>query len=511
MTTPTTQMNALPLQALLALQTHSTTPGNVLPAELLDAGEVEVLSERTVLLHRVLEALSEDDLHLPALVAIWNAARDNDPIGQRLLCSLLEVRQSGLELLQEMIRPSQSMRCCLLQRRGRALGPRAEAVSRAAWNWMGQVGIECQDVEAAPGGVLSRLHQRAQEHIKALVAGGIQSNELSWLRGLAETELEARAQRLENMAERVGAYDGRAIARILPHLSREEERIRDTRHMLVQWPETDELCRRSPVLVNFLEERSYRKLVDALETTAGGRELAHVLRLLPQRVPVTRSLLFVAATLRAVQAAMPANASHPLDAARSLMVALQIMQPDGSVLLAIDEEQARCLKPLIERLSFESPRPGTLCLRYHDDLHYQLLSPDGTPVLVEAARQVPRDIRQLVLDNLQNEHMLCGFLGSPRVVSSPGLVEIVVRRTRSIKILLDIANRRELHTGHANGNVPEALLTHPSNIPVSALRKFVHVRYVDRSALTNMANRGTRVRPEVRNMALAYLKSLGNR
>ena len=56
-----------------------------------------------------------------------------------------------------------------------------------------------------------------------------------------------------------------------------------------------------------------------------------------------------------------------------------------------------------------------------------------------------------------------------------------------------------------------AKLSHPSNTPVSSLRKFVHVRYVDRSTLTSMSNRGTRVQPEVRSMATAYLKSIGTR
>jgi hypothetical protein len=46
---------------------------------------------------------------------------------------------------------------------------------------------------------------------------------------------------------------------------------------------------------------------------------------------------------------------------------------------------------------------------------------------------------------------------------------------------------------------------------MSAIRKFAHVRYVDRAALTRMANRGTRVRPEVRQMVEAYLKTINPR
>ena len=77
-------------------------------------------------------------------------------------------------------------------------------------------------------------------------------------------------------------------------------------------------------------------------------------------------------------------------------------------------------------------------------------------------------------------------------------------------MLLEIANRRELHTGAANRNVPRTLLWHPTGIPVSALRKFVHVRYVDRIELTAMAARNSRARPEVRQMVASYLAALGS-
>ena len=78
------------------------------------------------------------------------------------------------------------------------------------------------------------------------------------------------------------------------------------------------------------------------------------------------------------------------------------------------------------------------------------------------------------------------------------------------EMLAEIANRRDLYSGAANINVPRALLWHPSAIPVSALRKFVHVRFVDRAELAALANRGSRARPEVRQMAMTYLASLSS-
>lgn len=179
---------------------------------------------------------------------------------------------------------------------------------------------------------------------------------------------------------------------------------------------------------------------------------------------MTRNLLFLAAVLREMDGMTRPRNSHSLDAACSLMLALQIMQTDGGVLLSLERPEVRLLKPLVERLSLTMPGPGLLLLRYDEPLHYSLLASDGIPLLEAAEKKAPNDIRQL-----------------------------------------------ELHSGPANRNVPAALLAHPSNIPVSAIRKFVHVRYVGRSVLSTMANRGTRVRPEVRNVAAAYLKSITNR
>jgi hypothetical protein len=155
-------------------------------------------------------------------------------------------------------------------------------------------------------------------------------------------------------------------------------------------------------------------------------------------------------------------------------------------------------------------RTSGFTVEYAERRHEPLLPEDGLPELIYPVLQRELDLRQAVANNIQNEHVLCGLLGLPRVASLPGLIETVVIRSRSIKVLLEIANRRELHTGAANRNVPRALLWHPTAVPVSALRKFVHVRFVERGELMALATRGSRARPEVRQMAAAYLDSLSN-
>ena len=153
---------------------------------------------------------------------------------------------------------------------------------------------------------------------------------------------------------------------------------------------------------------------------------------------------------------------------------------------------------------------GGFELEYLPRRHESMLPEDLLPELRYPVVRRELELREAVLSNIGNEHVICGLLSLPRVASLPGLIEMLTVRTRSLKVLLEIANRRDLYSGAANINVPRALLWHPSAIPVSALRKFVHVRFVDRAELAALANRGSRARPEVRQMAMTYLASLSS-
>jgi hypothetical protein len=410
-----------------------------------------------------------------------------------------------------MVRPSQCIRLVLHRGRGHVDRRRKRDLVGRVMRWMRRVGIAEEQVRSRPATVLRDLHDLAKESLAQLAADRLDRSRLSWLRQGVELELEARGLALEALAERIGAYDGRRISRVLPLLTRQEEGIRDAQVLVAAWPATDALLQRRPALLDLLEERPYAKLVESLRHRSGGRELAQVLRLLPQRLPATRDLMFVTAVVaQLLRTPRSRDVAANTDSAHCLLVCLQVMQPDGSVSLRLDRRGLAQNRELLQRLGLAVQPSGVVRLAYDAVRHHAMLDPAGAPMLVPPQRPEANDIRQLVLDNMQNEHILVGLLGNPRVVASAGLVETIVNRTRSIKVLLDIANRRELHSGSANRNVPLALLSHPSNIPVSALRKFVHVRYVDRVSLASMANRGTRVRPEVRSMATQYLKSIGN-
>ena len=135
--------------------------------------------------------------------------------------------------------------------------------------------------------------------------------------------------------------------------------------------------------------------------------------------------------------------------------------------------------------------------------------------------QLPRDVdwtsiskeqvvsyRTLVMTYLDNDNFIFELLNNPRILSQPGIIALIALRSRSMRILSIVATRRDLYTGYANKEVPVNLLQNPGKVPVSALRKFIHVRFIDKATLARFAGKGSSIRDEVRREIQHYLGSL---
>ncbi len=116
--------------------------------------------------------------------------------------------------------------------------------------------------------------------------------------------------------------------------------------------------------------------------------------------------------------------------------------------------------------------------------------------------------KSLVLTYIDNDSFLLQLLNNPKAVGKPGVISVIALRCRSSSVLTLIAHRREYYTGFANKDVPMNLLMNPVRVPMTALRKFIHVRYVDRVSLQRMATRGSSVREEIRQEIYRYLSSV---
>ena len=116
--------------------------------------------------------------------------------------------------------------------------------------------------------------------------------------------------------------------------------------------------------------------------------------------------------------------------------------------------------------------------------------------------------RSLVLSYINNDNFLMELIDNPKATGRQGVISLIAQRCRSSRILSVIANRRDLYTGFSNKEVPVNLLRNPAKVSLTSLRKFIHVRYVDKMSLQSLASRGSQIREEVRREIMHYLSSM---
>ncbi len=116
--------------------------------------------------------------------------------------------------------------------------------------------------------------------------------------------------------------------------------------------------------------------------------------------------------------------------------------------------------------------------------------------------------RTLVLTYMDNDNFIVELLNNPRVVAQPGIMPLIAQKSRSTRVLNMLANNRSLYSGFSNKEVPINLLQNPAKISLASLRKFVHVRFIDKASLSRLAGKGASIREEVRREVQHYLSSL---
>ncbi|MBN1885370.1 MAG: hypothetical protein JW876_07605 [Candidatus Krumholzibacteriota bacterium] len=124
---------------------------------------------------------------------------------------------------------------------------------------------------------------------------------------------------------------------------------------------------------------------------------------------------------------------------------------------------------------------------------------------VEVGRGVDVSYKSLVLAHIDDDTFLAELLNNPKATKKPGVIPIIALRCRSSHILGIIANRRDFYTGFLNKEVPYNLLVNPARVSLTSLRKFIHVRYVDRMTLQRLATRSGQIREEVRREIVRFL------
>jgi hypothetical protein len=140
-----------------------------------------------------------------------------------------------------------------------------------------------------------------------------------------------------------------------------------------------------------------------------------------------------------------------------------------------------------------------------------LVNIDETPAEIDwveaASGGYSASYRSMVLSSMDNETFLMHILNNPKAVAKAGVVSLISMKCRSSRVLSVICNTRSLYTGIQNKDVPLNLILNPARIPVNSLRKFMHVRYIDRITLQKLAKSRGKIREEVRREIDLYLSS----
>jgi hypothetical protein len=305
-------------------------------------------------------------------------------------------------------------------------------------------------------------------------------------------------QRSSHLADTADPYDMKGMARLLP-LLRIHDELADRLDILHR--ESQEGTSQEPDLglLKFLGEKEFGRLEQVVKEIPGFAELPElwaVQRRLQLDPPVISALLTLGRTLKLPQpdASWLENILfwyRAADAHATWIIRFPVQPAVARLLaragIAVDGNN----------LSFRTP---DLVLPSLLDAHTASID------LAGGRKPPPPDWKGLVLSNITRDTLLTSFLANPKCVRIPGLVECVVNNCRSVQILSLIASKRDLHSGHQNKGVPAALLRSRSKLPMTLLRRFIHIRFVSKSDLKDLSLRAPR--PEVLKEIADYLKTV---
>jgi len=304
-------------------------------------------------------------------------------------------------------------------------------------------------------------------------------------------------ERTRWLADNADPYSMRTMARLLPRLriydelsDRLDTLDREAREGVSQEPDLG--------LLRFLGEKDYGRLIQLVQEMGLGAMIPvwDAQRRLLLDPPVLSALMSLSRTLR-----LPKDNATWLERAGFWATCVQ---PDGTFRVSASIPQAATR--LLVRAGITCG-PGGIAFRPAElDLPMLLDEHTMSADLSGGSRPKPPDWKGLVLSNITRETLLLSILNNPKCQRVSGLVETVVVNCKSSQVLSFIATKRELHTGHQNGGVPAALLRCRMKIPMTLLRRFIHLRFVSRAELKDIAARAAR--PEVAKEVADYLASI---
>lgn len=515
------------------------------------AAQDDHCTDRSRRLYGQIRKMLGQDRLADCLRGIQTLAVAGEPAGARLLAALLDANTPGALLLPRIRRLTSTARLMnmgddcvgeafLGEWQSRLADLAAAATDRVGAEREGPDEPEATDPVPAPAdrAPLPLLGRLLAAVMPTPGEKSADSADLQLLARLIRLECDAYQERVSRLAGEIDPFRVTAVMRALPLLNRADAEIRDL-NRLATWVEEGNaetaFRRQVPTGHDVLDEGERPHLDAALGGGQGLEPLAEVYRAFLERPlsirqlagPVARLLVLGHALKRArarktdldLLSAVTIARVHGESGRLAVPLTPELEKTVGNILLASrrgGSDDLAGLEITGGALVLQEPQLALGDRIWRHDLPTLLEMQGCDPRAeddVEETAEATEDrsaaaVKKMVMNNIGSVSILLGFLRNPRVTSIPGLVAEVVRRTRTARVLEVVANDRRLTTGHANKEVPRALLESPVNVPVKTLRKYIHVKYVSKTDLRRLARDKSRLRREVCQEIQAYLDSL---
>ncbi|MDG5815724.1 hypothetical protein QA601_11585 [Chitinispirillales bacterium ANBcel5] len=407
------------------------------------------------------------------LIAVLTSA-GKTKLGEYIVFSMLDTSRSDLDLLSEALYLRNVTRLLLKVKTGHNTSAK---VSELIDRFQGSLSMSDADMVFA---LRDAIRGQTQAGKRPFSLGRVNHCRLA---AILRLEAESMKLRLNSIADQVGSYDMRRMAKVLPLISIGEEMALCIAN-LAQKIETKENLGQ-PVM----------SFAYAFKTTENfNKWFAKVSQ--EQRLSV-----FSRAFIKQSRVVIPTPTLIALSSISRLALG-DNSDPiswidytlEGCSVHSFKIDARAGARKLGDANGFI--KEGTVIRGEYDNLnHAYLTAPD---MLTKSfKRDDEPSAMELVALYIQNDMMLGRLLDNPRVISSAGVVEKVATLSRSMAILQKIASRRELHSGQANRGVVKALLKNPTNIPMTLLRPLINFRHLSLAEMKEMIRSPYGIRRQV--------------
>ncbi len=447
--------------------------------------------------------------------------------GLRLLCSFLEVKRPGLEVLHELVALSSLERVALRIGQGTWHEPDGSDHANTAMS-IAEMLREAADIGAISlegkepprdAVALRRTLQDLREWFRGVetrVSEGRKpdTHALHLVAAISMLEISLMEKRVSEIAGSIDPYDVRGMGRLMPVVSRYDQDIEHMKSVVSRLTTYEPFYERLISMEHAVSSSEMERIQRRLLVDPVAQPLGLIVRGMRENPILDREFIFLVSLVHQIwtlRSLTVENAGPRPDALSVFLEVVRHGRGGSGVRLTLEQDVADAIWPTVQTWGVLRRAPDAFEVRYREDRALDFIHPDGTPRFPERPDErqpAELSLKELVRVQINNEPFVLGILDNPKATQLPGLMAMIVNQSRSLRVLDRIMRERSLYTGPANKDVPRLMLMSPARISMNSLKRFIHVRFVSKVDLERLSRRGTEVREEVRREILAYLATL---